>query len=524
MQSSGFFVQRSASIGNDTMAALVTALSIIPQSLVFAFLAGVDPSAALLSALFINSSIALINAQPVMISTPVTIFSVVMIRLVGDHGYPYLVALGILSGVLQLLIGYFRLGKYVRMLPRIVVTGFINGMAIVIFLNQLNFLSASFEGEVTWLPTDELIYTLLIAALAWGIIYYFPRVTTKIPSALVALVVVTSVVLVFDIPVYSISDFKAWVDFKNNPSLFPIFEGWIFSKELLDWNVFFSLIPYALLLAIYSTSQSLVTLAVMDDLTDNKSNANREMLAIGTANIVSGLLGGVSGSANIEQSMTNYKSGGRTRLSVILTSVFLGIFLFLIPDLVGKLPVPVFIGLMIGVVGGSFALSSLRVINKFQKSDAIILVSVSIITILFNSALAVLVGVVFSALAFSWESALRIRVRKSIDELGAKQYEIYGPLFFGSSSLFMRKFNPEEDVNEVHFDFLECRIWDHSGIDTVKSLIEKYQESGRVVKIKHLSSDSRLLLRKEGVKDVEFIVDKNDPEYLVVEDMPLKFY
>ncbi len=179
---------------------------------------------------------------------------------------------------------------------------------------------------------------------------------------------------------------------------------------------------------------------------------------------------------------------------------------------------------MIGVVGGSFALSSLRVINKFQQSDAIILVSVSIITILFNSALAVLVGVVFSALAFSWESALRIRVRKSVDELGIKQYEIYGPLFFGSTALFMRKFNPEEDVNEVHFDFLECRIWDHSGIDTLKSLIEKYQELGHLVKIKHLSSDSRLLLRKAGVKDVEFIVDKNDPEYMVVEDMPLKFY
>ncbi len=524
MQSTGFFVQRTASIGNDTMAGLVTALSIIPQSLVFAFLAGVDPSAALLSALFINTSIALINAQPVMISTPVTIFSVVMIRLVGEHGYPYLVALGILSGILQLLIGYFRLGKYVRMLPRIVVMGFINGMAVVIFLNQLNFLSTAFEGEVTWLPTDKLIYTLLIAILAWAIIYYFPRITKKIPSAIVAFVLITSGVMLFDIPVYSISEFKAWVDFKNNPSLFPTFEGWVFSKEPFDFNLFLSLIPYALLMAIYSTSQSLVTLAVMDDLTNNKSNSNREMLAIGTANIVSGLLGGVLGAANIEQSITNYKSGGRTRLSVILTSVFLGVFLFLIPDLIGKLPIPMFIGLMIGVVGGTFALSSLRVINKFQQSDAIILVSVSIITILFNSALAVLVGVVFSALAFSWESALRIRVNKSVDELGIKKYEIYGPLFFGSSSLFMRNFNPEENVNEVHFDFLECRIWDHSGIDTLKSLIEKYQELGRVVKIKHLSSDSRLLLRKAGVKDVEFIVDKNDPEYMVVEDMPLKFY
>ena len=524
MQSSGFFVQRSASIGNDAMAAIVTALSIIPQSLVFAFLAGVDPSVALLSALFINSAIAIINVQPVMISTPVTIFSVLMIRLVGEYGYPYLVALGILAGVFQLLIGYFRLGKYVRMLPRTVVMGFINGMAIVIFLNQLNFLSSSIEGEVTWLPTDRFVYTIILAIIAWAIIYYFPRITKKIPSAIIALIIVSSFVVVFDVPVYSISEFKAWVDFENNPSLLPSFQGWIFVRESFEWSVFFSLLPYAVLIAIYSTSQSLVTLAVMDELTDNKSNANRELLAIGTANIVSGVLGGVSGSANVEQSITNYKSGGRTRLSVILTSVFLGVFLFVIPDYVGKLPIPVFMGLMIGVVGGSFAWSSFKVLNKFQKSDAIIIVSVSIITILFNSALAVLVGVIFSALAFSWENALRIRVRKSVNELGVKQYEIYGPLFFGSSSLFLRKFNPEDDNEEVHFDFLESRIWDHSGIDTLKSLIVKYQESGKVVKIKHLSSDSRLLLRKAGVKDVEFIVDKNDPEYLVVEDMPLKFY
>lgn len=416
------------------------------------------------------------------------------------------------------------MGKYVRMLPRTVVMGFINGMAIVVFLNQLNFLSTSFEGEVSWLPSDELIYTIVLAGLAWAIIYYFPRITSKIPSAIVALTIVTSLVFIFDIPVYSISGFKAWVDFKNDPSISPTFEGWIFMKSIFDWNVFFSLLPYASLLAIYSTSQSLVTLSVMDEFTDNKSNSNREIVAIGTANIVSGLLGGVLGAANIEQSITNYKSGGRTRLSVILTSVFLGVFLFIIPDLVGKLPIPVFIGLMIGVVEGSFVWSSLRVMNKFQQTDAIILVSVSLITIFFDSALAVLVGVVFSALAFSWESALRIQVRKTVDELGVKQYEIFGPLFFGSATLFLKKFIPEEDANEVHLDFLECRIWDHSGIDVLKSLVEKYQESGRVVKFKHLSSDSRLLLRKAGLKDVEFIVDKNDPEYMVVEDMPLKFY
>lgn len=525
MGKSLFFVERSASIANDTMAAAVTALSIIPQTLLFAFLSGVEPTTALFSALVINTVYSALRGKAIIISTPVTALSAIMISIIGEYGYIYLVAIGLLAGVLQLLIGGFGLGKFIRLLPRTVVLGFINGIVIVTMLNQLNFFYTSIDGEITWLATDKFIYTLGLSGLAWAIIYYFPFLTKKISSTLIAVVVVGVLVYALNLKVYSFGEYKKWIDFGHSATLKPVFKGFLFPHKHFDWLTFLTLTPYAALLAVYSSTQSLVTLSFADDLSQSKGQGNKEIIAIGTANVVSSLFGGVIGAANIEQSIVNYKSGGRTRLTGWLTSAFLGAFLFLIPQTIGKVPIPIFIGLILGVVGGSFTWSSFKIFNKFQKMDAFVLILVTVVTIFSNPAVAVLSGVFFAALVFAWNNALRIRVRKNVDEAGVKQYEIYGPLFFGSTSLFQSKFKPENDPAEIILNFYESRIWDHSGIEAIKELSDKYIELGKKVKIKHVSSDTRLLLNKAGAKQVEFLVTDHDPQYHVVEEeTPLKFY
>lgn len=524
MGKSRFFVERSASIANDTMAAAVTALSIIPQTLLFAFLSGVEPTTALFSALIINTVFTLLCGKTVLISTPVIALSAIIISIIGEHGYQYMVAIGLLAGVLQLIIGYFKLGKFIRLLPKTVVLGFINGVVIVTVLNQLNFLYTTVEGEVTLQATEQLIYTFGLSGFAWAIIYYFPVISKKLPSTLVAVAVVGIIVYAFKLDVYSFEEYKTWIDFDHSPSLRPVFSGWIFTDSQFDFNTFLSLVPYAFLLAIYSSIQSLVSLAFVDELNESKGHGTKEIIAIGTANVVVSLFGGIIGSANIVQSIVNYKSGGRTKLSAWLTTAFLASFLFIIPDYIGLIPIPIFIGLMLGVVGGSFTWSSLTIFNKFQKMDAFVLILVSVITIFSNPPIAVIAGVFCSALIFAWNNAVRIRVRKSTTELGVKQYEIYGPLFFASTSLFLRKFKPENDPQEIILDFIDSRIWDHSGIEAIKTLSDKYIEAGKTVKIKHISSDTRLLLNKAGAKQVEFLVDDKDPQYQIVEDTPLKFY
>lgn len=524
MGKSRFFVDRSASIANDTMAAVVTALSIIPQTLLFAFLSGVEPTTALFSALVINIIFTILCGGSILISTPVIALSGVIISIIGEHGYQYMVAIGLLTGLLQLVIGYFKLGKFIRLLPKTVVLGFINGVVIVSVLHQFNFLNTTIEGEVSLLATDQLIYTATLSGFAWAIIYYFPILTSKIPSTFVAVAVIGIIVYAFNLNVYTFEEYKTWIDFDHSPSLRPVFSGWIFSKTPFELNVFLELIPYAFLLAIYSSTQSLVSLAFVDELNRSKGHGNKEIIAIGTANVVASLFGGIIGAANIEQSIINYKSGGRTKLTAWLTSAFLATFLFIIPDLIGFIPIPIFIGLMLGVVGGSFTWSSFRVFNKFQKMDAFVLIMVCVITIFSNPPIAVISGVFFAALVFAWNNAVRIRVRKEIDELGVKHYEIYGPLFFASTSLFQRKFKPEEDPNEIVLNFIDSRIWDHSGIEAIKTLTDRYLELDKKVKIKHVSSDTRLLLNKAGAKQVEFLVDDEDPQYHVVENTPLKFY
>lgn len=524
MKTSRFFVERNASLGNDVMASFVTALSIIPQVLVFAFLAGVSPTTALFSALVISIITALLGGRPVMISTPISVLSVVMIRVIGEYGEIYLIAAGIAVGLIQLIIAGFKLGKFIRLLPRTVMLGFINGMVITLLIQQNKFLLTSIDGEITWFNNDQLIITLGLALFAWAIVYYFPLITKKLPSAIIAFIVITSITLITDLPVYTISDFTAWVDFDGNASITPNFDGWIFSSELFNWTTFLELLPFILLLTLYSTSQSLVSLVFVDELTNTKGNSNKEIMALGTANIVSGLWGGVMGSANIEQSIINFKSGGRSRSSSIFTACFLFAFLFFIPQYVGLLPIPAFMGLILAVVGGTFTWSSFKILNKIQKTEAFVMIMVTIVTIFSNPVIAVLSGVILSALMFSWENALRIRVRTKFDEQGIKHYEIYGPLFFGSTSLFLSKFDPENDAEAIIINFYESRIWDHSGIEALKSLVQNYVEAGKDIKIKHLSRDSRFLLQKSGMGEVELIVDENDPEYNVVIDTPIKFY
>ena len=522
-----FIRKRTANAKNDVLSGLTVALALVPEAVAFAFVAGVDPLVGLYAAFMIGLITAVFGGRPGMISGATGALAVVMVSLVAEGnalgaegenlGLYYLFATVILMGAIQMLAGVFKLGKFVRLIPHPVMMGFVNGLAIVIFLSQLGMFKQVVNGEKVWMHGTELWVMMALVTLTMGIMFGLPKLNKKLPEALIAIVAVSAIVILGGLEVATVGSFIRDGGGEGLKGGLPTFQSEIFSKIPLNLETFKFIFPYALILAAIGLIESLMTLNLVDELTETRGSSNRECLAQGGANIVTGLFGGMGGCAMIGQSIINIKGGGRGRLSGIVAALALLAFILFASGLIEQVPIAALVGVMFMVVIGTFAWSSFRILNKIPVSDVIVLVAVSALTVIFDLAIAVIAGVIISALVFSWENAKRIRAKKYIKDDGTKVYEIWGPLFFGSIQAFNGKFDVKNDPQNVEIDFMESRVSDHSALEALFNLIGKYEEAGKKVKIKHLSPACQRLMIKASPRlagVIEQAVD--DPRYHVM--------
>lgn len=528
-----FFKKKAKNSKDDILSGLTVALALVPEAVAFAFVAGVDPLVGLYAAFMIGLITSIFGGRPGMISGATGAMAVVLVSLVKEGnemgmamatpvenmGLNYLFATIVLTGVIQFLAGVLRFGKFVRLIPHPVMMGFVNGLAIVIFLSQLGMFTEKIAGETAWLQGMELYTMIGLVLLTMGIMFFLPKLTSKIPAALTGIVVVSAIVIFGGLDVSTVGSFIRDGGGAGLKGGLPTFQSQLFTLVPLNWETIKFVLPYASILAAIGLIESLMTLNLLDEITNSRGNGNRECMAQGAANIVTGFFGGMGGCAMIGQSLINVKSGGRGRLSGIIAAVTLLAFILFASPYIEMVPIAALVGVMFMVVIGTFAWSSFRIINKIPKSDAFVLILVSGLTVVFDLAIAVLVGVIVSALVFSWENARRIRARKSMKEDGTKVYEIWGPLFFGSITTFMNKFDVANDPDSVEIDFIESRVSDHSGIEAISNLVKKYEDAGKTIRLKHLSEDCIKLLQRADDHFRSVIVrDIDDPRYYVVTD------
>lgn len=529
-----FIRRRAVNAKNDILSGLTVALALVPEAVAFAFVAGVDPLVGLYAAFMIGLITSIFGGRPGMISGATGALAVVMVSLVAEGnamgaageelGLYYLFATVILMGIIQMLAGVFKLGKFVRLIPHPVMMGFVNGLAIVIFLSQLGMFMTVENGKEVWLHGTELWVMIGLVGLTMGIMFGLPKLTKKLPEALIAILVVSAIAIFGDFDVATVGSFIREGGGEGLKGGLPEFQTELFSKVPFTWQTLKFIGPYALILAAIGLIESLMTLNLIDELTETRGNTNRECLAQGGANIVTGLFGGMGGCAMIGQSIINIKGGGRTRLSGIVAALALLGFILFASGLIEQVPIAALVGVMFMVVIGTFAWSSFRIMNKIPRTDLFVLFLVSGLTVLFDLAIAVIAGVIVSALVFSWENAKRIRARKRFKDDGTKVYEIWGPLFFGSIQAFNDKFDAKNDPDHVEIDFVESRVSDHSALEAIFNLVNKYEAEGKTIKLKHLSEDCKLLLYKSSPKFREVIVEAvDDPRYHLAanpEDFP----
>jgi SulP family sulfate permease len=514
-----FFEKSKASIKDDVLSGLTVALALVPEAVAFAFVAGISPVVGLYGAFMMGIITSIFGGRPGMISGATGALAVVMVHLIsegnamGDKdemlGLQYLFATLILTGFFQIGAGVLKLGKFVRMIPHSVMMGFVNGLAIVIFTSQ--FVMFKVDGE--WMSGTALQIMIALVLLTMAIMFLLPKITKKIPGALTAIIVVSAIVIFGDLDTSTVKSFiiagggdgiKAGLPNFNIPMI------------QLSWETMSLITPYALILAAIGLIESLMTLNLIDELTETHGNGNKECIAQGSANIVNGFFGGMGGCAMIGQSIINIKSGGRGRLSGIVASLALLCFIIFASSYIEKIPIAALVGVMFMVVIGTFAWNTFKVWNKIPLSDVFVIILVTVLTVVFDLAIAVISGVIISALVFSWQNALMIRARKRVDEHGIKHYEIFGPLFFGSIELFNQKFDVKNDPIEVVIDFAESRIVDQSAIEAINKLAERYLNNGKVIHLRHLSNDCVKLIKKaEKICDVNVL---EDPNYFVAID------
>ncbi len=513
-----FHINRAASIKSDLLAGLTTALAMVPEVVAFAFVAGVDPLVSLHAAFMIGLITALIGGRPGMISGAAGALAVVMVSLVAEHGVQYLFAAVILMGVLQLLAGIFRLGKFIRMVPHPVMLGFVNGLAIVIFLAQLaqfgerlggpnSWLSGTFLAgsslDVEWLTGARLAIMLGLVALTMVISRFLPRLTKAVPASLAAIVVVSCVAIGFNLDTRSVGDVAGIA------GGLPVFQ---IPMVPLTWETLTIILPYSLILAAVGLIESLLTLRMVDEVTQTHGSSNRECIGQGVGNVVTGLFGGMGGCAMIGQSMINMNAGGRGRLSGVAAALWILAFILFAAPLIEMIPVAALVGVMFTIVLSTFEWSSFRIIRQVPKGDAFVLVLVSVVTVLTDLALAVITGVIVSALVFAWEHAKSIGIERVEDD-DATVYRVKGPLFFGSTVSFSEQFLISCDRDYVIIDFAESRVCDHSGLEAIDALAERYLKAGKLLHLRHLSPDCRQLLQRAGsLVEVNVI---EDPQYFV---------
>ena len=519
---------------NDILSGLTVALALVPEAVAFAFVAGIDPLVGLYGAFMMGIVTALFGGRPGMISGATGAMAVVMVFLVqkgnqvGDAlstpvenlGLQWLFITLLIVGAIQILAGVLKLGKFVRLIPHPVMMGFVNGLAIVIFLSQLGLFKENIQGEMQWMSGENLWMMLGLVCLTMGIMYGLPKLTKKIPAALVAIVIVAAIVIFGDIEVSTVGSFIKDGGGEGLQGGLPSFQDQIF-------NLFYTLEGHwgligstAFILAAVGLIESLMTLNLIDEMTQTRGSGNRECVAQGGANILNGLFGGMGGCAMIGQSIINVNSGGRGRLSGATAAIALLCFVLFGAPLIEQIPIAALVGVMFMVVIGTFAWSSFRILHKIPRTDAVVLIAVSAITVWQDLAIAVIAGVIMSALSFAWKSATMIRARKRIKEDGTKVYEIWGPLFFGSSTGFNSKFDISNDPQHIEIDFIESKVSDHSGVEALRGVSNKYLEAGKKVTLTHLSPDCKAMLLKWNPEFKTIIKDAiDDPRYHVVTDM-----
>lgn len=501
----------------ELLAGLTVALALVPEAVAFAFVAGVEPLVGLYAAFLVGLITAVMGGRPGMISGATGALAVVMVALVAQHGVEYLFATVVLMGILQVGAGVFKLGKFIRLVPHPVMLGFVNGLAIVIFLAQLGQFQVpgtahadghSFLPNGDWLPGGEMAIMLTLIAITMGIIWGLPKLTKVVPAPLAGIGVVAALVIGFGINTPVVGDLAS---IKGGLPAFHIPEVDL-NLETLE-----IILPYAVVLAAIGLIESLLTLNLVGEITNQRGGASQECVAQGTANVVTGFFGGMGGCAMIGQSMINVKSGGRTRLSGLSAALFLLAFILIGSQWIEMIPLAALVGVMFMVVIGTFAWNSLRIMSKIPWTDAFVIILVTGVTVWQDLAVAVVVGVIVSALAYAWNNAKRIHIlqRDSVRTPGATVYEIEGPLFFGSTDGFAELFHPDEDPDVVIVDFMRSRIVDQSALQAIEDLAAKYESKGKTLKLRHLSRDCHRLLSKAG----QLMVDsEDDPDYAIAVD------
>ncbi len=514
-------VSKSQSMKNDVLSGLTVALALVPEAVAFAFGAGVAPLVGLYAAFMVGLITAVIGGRPGMISGATGALAVVMVALVAHHGVEYLFATVVLMGILQVLAGVFRLGKFIRLVPHPVMLGFVNGLAIVIFLSQLPMLQSDTpEGKWgwisgTWLSGSSLWIMLGLIALTMSIIRFLPMLTTAVPSALVAIVVVCLLVIGLDLEALTVVDFLQEKTGDINATIAGGFPEFHVPMVPLNMETLVIIFPYAVILAAIGLIESLLTLTLIDEMTNTRGRGNKECIGQGVANVATGFFGGMGGCAMIGQSMININSGGRTRLSGISAALFLLLFILFGSVYIEMIPLGALVGVMLMVVLGTFEWSSFRLLGRIPIGDTLVGMTVAIVTVFTDLAIAVVVGVIMSALTFAWRHAKHVEM-ETRTEGETKVYLPHGPLFFASAQSFKDNFSPQSDPADVIIDFRDARVVDHSGIEAIDAIADKYVDAGITLHLRHLSAECTALLEKSGSL-VEANEDE-DPKYRVADD------
>ena len=489
----------------EILAGLTVAMTMIPESLSFAILAGFPPLVGLYGAFIMGIVTALFGGRPGLISGGAGATVIVLIALMQSHGIEYVFGAVALAGAIQIIVGLLKLGKFIRLVPQPVMFGFVNGLAIVIFMSQFEQFKTVVNGQIEWLTGTPMLVMGSLTALTIVIVKGFPKITKAIPASLAAIIIVFAVVVLLGI------DTKQVKDIASISGTFPPFHVPNFP---LNWETFQIIFPFGLIMAAVGLTEGLLTLNLVDEITGTKGNSNRECLAQGSANILNGFFTGMGGCPMIAQTLINLSSGSRARLSGIVAALTILLIILVGAPVIELLPMAALTGVMIMVAIGTFEWASLRIFKRMPKSDVFVMLAVTLITVLLhNLALAVLIGVIISALVFAWDNAKRIRARKHIDENGAKHYEIFGPLFFGSVTAFAEKFDVKEDPETVIINFAESRVVDMSAIEALNALTNRYHKVGKKVHLRYLNPDCIALL-----KNAEAIIEVNiieDPTYKV---------
>lgn len=527
---------------DDILAGITVSLAMIPEVVAFAFVAQIDPLVALSGAFIIGLITAVFGGRPGLISGAAGAVAVIFVNLISEGhskgmlfdipvenmGYFYLLAAVILMGMIQVAAGVFKLGRLVRLIPHPVMMGFVNGLAIVIFMAQVRMfshkeMSVSSDGVkiYTNVPMEgfELFTMLGLVGLTMLIIWLLPKITTKIPAALTAILVTTAVVVFGNIELSTVGSYIIEGGGEGLKGEFPTPNLELWQNLPFNFDTLKFILPYAFLAASVGLIESLMTMNLVDDLTETRGNGNRECIAQGVGNITSGFFGGTGGCGMIGQTVININAGGRGRLSGVMMAITLLTFILFTDKYIEQVPIAALVGVMFMMVIETFAWSSFRILKKIPFSDALVLVVVSAVTVFFDLAIAVFVGVIISALVFAWENATKIRARKRFKDDGTKIYEIWGPLFFGSVTGFNEKFEVKNDPDYVEIDFVESRVSDHSAIEAISGIVEKYHQAGKTIKLKHLSKECKILLYKRDDKFHDIIIeDIEDPRYHLAAD------